>query len=84
MELPEWKWESIIRDFVSTLPRTPAGNKVVWVIFDRLTKSIHFIPLRVEYSLEKMAQIYIKEIVRLHGVPKEITSDRDPQFVSRF
>ena len=71
-------------DFVSALPRTPSGYEVVWVIVDRLTKSAHFIPLRVGCPLAKMADIYVKEIVRLHGVPKEITSDRDPRFVSRF
>ena len=84
MELSEWKWESITMDFASALPRTPAGNEVVWVIVDRLTKSAHFIPLRVGCSLDKMARIYLKEIVRLHSVPKEITSDRDPRFVSHF
>ena len=71
-------------DFISALPRTSSGHEVVWVIVDRLTKSAHFIPLRVECSLSKLADIYVKEIVRLHGVPVEITSDRDPRFVSRF
>ena len=71
-------------DFVSALPRTPAGNEVVWVVVDRLTKSAHFIPLRVGCTMEKLARLYVKEIVRLHGVPKEIISDRDSRFVSRF
>ena len=71
-------------DFISALPRTLAGHEVVWVIVDRLTKSAHFLPLRVGCSLAKMAEIYIKEIVRLHGIPVTITSDRDPRFVSRF
>ena len=71
-------------DFVSALPRTTAGNEVVWVIVDRLTKSAHFIPLRVGCTMEKLARLYVKEIVRLHGVPKEIISDRDSRFVSRF
>ena len=81
---PEWKWENITMDFVTALPRTPSGYEVVWVIVDRLTKSAHFIPLRVGCSLEKMAQLYIREIVRLHGVPVDIVSDRDPRFISRF
>ena len=71
-------------DFVSALPRTPAGNEVVWVIVDRLTKSAHFIPLRVGCTMEKLARLYVREIVRLHGVPKEIISDRDSRFVSHF
>ena len=56
----------------------------MWVIVDRLTKLAHFILLRVRCSLEKLAQLYVQEIVRLHGVPTEITSDRDPLFVSHF
>ena len=71
-------------DFVSALPKTRAGYEVVWVIVDRLTKSAHFIPLRVGWTMEKLAQLYIQEIVRLHGVPVTIVSDRDPRFVSRF
>ena len=70
--------------FVTTIPTTPLGHEVVWVIVDRLTKSAHFILLRVGCSLEKLADIYVQEIVRLHSVPVEIVSDRDPQFVSRF
>ena len=64
-------------DFVSAFPRTLASNEVVWVIVDRLMKSAHFIPLRVGCTMEKLARLYVKEIVRLHGVPKEIISDRD-------
>ena len=81
---PEWKWENITMDFVTALPMTPSGHEVVWVIVDRLTKSAHFIPVRVGYSLEKMAQLYIKEIVSLHGVPVDIVLDRDSRFVSHF
>jgi len=51
---------------------------------DRLTKAAHFIPLRVKYSLEKLTELYIQEIVRLHRVPESIVSDRDPHFTSRF
>ena len=51
---------------------------------DRLTKSAHFLPVRTDYSLDKLAELYIKEIVRLHGIPISIISDRDPRFTSRF
>ena len=54
------------------------------MIVDRLTKSAHFLPINVEDSLEKLAQLYVEEIVRLHGVPVSIVSDRDPGFTSRF
>ena len=51
---------------------------------DRLTKSAHFIPIQMDYSLDRLVEIYIREIVRLHGVPSSIISDRDPRFTSRF
>ena len=79
-----WKWEKITMDFVTSLPRTQRQHDVIWVIVDRLTKSAHFLPVNVEDSLEKFAQLYVDEIVRLHGVPASIISDRDPRFTSRF
>ncbi|OMO55593.1 reverse transcriptase [Corchorus capsularis] len=84
LPIPEWKWEHITMDFVSGLPRSPRGHESVWVIVDRLTKSAHFIALKVGYSLEKLAALYVQEIVRLHGVPVSIVSDRDSRFVAEF
>ena len=84
LPVPEWKWEKITMDFVTALPRTPSGYEMVWVLVDRLTKSAHFIPLKLRCSMDKLARIYIREIVRLHGVPESIVSDGDPKFVSRF
>ncbi|KAK6126815.1 hypothetical protein DH2020_039442 [Rehmannia glutinosa] len=66
LPIPEWKWEYITMDFVTDLPRTRSSHDAIWVIVDRLTKSAHFIPIRKTYSLHKLAQIYISEIVRLH------------------
>ncbi|CAL8991237.1 unnamed protein product [Prunus brigantina] len=71
-------------DFVFKLPRTQNKHDGVWVIVDRLTKSAHFLPVRANYTLNKLAKIFIDEIVRLHGVPVTIVSDRDPRFTSRF
>lgn len=71
-------------DFVTGLPKTPKGNDAVWVIVDRLTKSAHFLPFRVGISSERLANMYIEQIVRLHGVPASIVSDRDTRFVSQF
>ncbi|KAG8499496.1 hypothetical protein CXB51_005958 [Gossypium anomalum] len=82
--IPEWKWEHITMDFVSGLPVTPRKKDSIWVIVDRLTKSAHFIPVRTDFSLKKLAELYVSEIVRLHGVPVSIISDRDPRFTSRF
>ena len=71
-------------DFVTGLPRSSRGHDAIWVIVDRLTKSAHFLPIRVNYSMDKLAQIYLQEIIRIHGVPETIVSDRDPRFQSRF
>ncbi|CAL9002196.1 unnamed protein product [Prunus brigantina] len=84
LPIPEWKWERITMDFVFKLPRTQNKHDGVWVIVDRLTKSAHFLPVRANYTLNKLAKIFIDEIVRLHGVPVTIVSDRDPRFTSRF
>ncbi|KAA3465758.1 DNA/RNA polymerases superfamily protein [Gossypium australe] len=84
VKIPQWKWERITMDFVSGLPLTPTKKDAIWVVVDSLTKSAHFIPVRVDYSLQKLAKLYIAEVVRLHGVPVSIISDRDPRFTSRF
>ena len=84
LPIPVWKWEKINMDFVTGLPRTQRQHDAIWVIVDRLPKSAHFLPINVEDSLEKLAQLYVDEIVRLHGVPVSIVSDRDPRFTSRF
>lgn len=84
MLVPKWKWDRVTMDFVTGLPFTPRKKDAVWVVIDKLTKSAHFIPVRMDYSLDKLAELYISEIVRLHGVPLSIISDRDPRFTSRF
>jgi hypothetical protein len=84
LDIPEWKWESIVMDFVAGLPRLPTGHDSIWVIIDRLTKSDHFLPVKTTYSVERYAKVYITEIVRLHGALVSIISDRDPKFTSRF
>ncbi|KAL0360967.1 UNVERIFIED_CONTAM: hypothetical protein Sradi_3781200 [Sesamum radiatum] len=84
LEIPEWKREHVTMDFVVGLPRTRLRHDAIWVVVDRLTKSAHFIPIRTTYTLEKLAGVYIDNIVRLHGIPISIVSDRDPRFTSRF
>ena len=71
-------------DFVTHLPRTPQGHDVVWVIVDRLTKWAHFLAVWMTFTLEIFCQLYIREIVLLHGVPVSIVSDRDPRFTAHF
>ena len=66
-------------DFVVGLPRTQASYDAIWVTMDRLTKSVHFLAIRNNFSLDKLAKLYISEIVKLHGVSMSIMSDRDPR-----
>ena len=74
----EWKWEHITIDFVIVLPRTQPDYDAIWVIVDRLTKSAHFLAIRNNFFLDKLAKLYINEIVKLHGVSISTVSDRDP------
>ncbi|KAA0060217.1 ty3-gypsy retrotransposon protein [Cucumis melo var. makuwa] len=84
LSVPEWKWKNVSMDFITGLPRTLRGFTVIWVVVDRLTKSTHFIPGKSTYTASKWAQLYMSEIVRLHGVPVSIVSNRDGRFTSKF
>ncbi|GJV00408.1 putative reverse transcriptase domain-containing protein [Tanacetum coccineum] len=78
------EYEGIAMDFVTKLPRTSSGHDTIWVIVDRLTKSAYFLPMREDYKMERLARLYLNEIVARHGVPISIISDRDSRFTSRF
>nr|GEY55228.1 hypothetical protein [Tanacetum cinerariifolium] len=67
-EIPEWKCENITMDFINKLPRTRSGHDSIWVIVDRLTKSVHFLAVREDYKTEKLARLYINEIIARHEV----------------
>ena len=69
-------------DFVVGIPRCHSGYDAIWVIVDRLTKSAHFLRMKNSDSIKKLVELYVKDIVRLHGMPISIVSDRDPQFTS--
>lgn len=71
-------------DFVVGLPLTQRQYDSIWVIDHRMTKSVHFIPIKVSFLLEDYVELYIKEIVRMHGVPFTIISDRGTQYTSHF
>ena len=79
-----WKWESISMDFIVDLPRTLKGHDSIRVIVDRLTKVAHFIAVRNDYRVEKLIDLYVDNILRLHGAPMSIVSDRETQYVSKF
>ncbi|GJT92302.1 putative reverse transcriptase domain-containing protein [Tanacetum coccineum] len=76
--------ERITMDFVSGVPRTLSGYDTIWVIVDRLTKLAHFLPMKKTDNMEKLTQLYLKEVVCRHGVLISIISDRDSHFTSRF
>nr|GFB21207.1 retrotransposable element Tf2 [Tanacetum cinerariifolium] len=84
LDIPVWKWDEISMDFVTGLPRIQKKNDAIWVVVDRLTKSSHFLPIRKDFSISRLADIFQQEIVRLHGTPATIVSDRDLRFTSRF
>ena len=71
-------------DFVSVLRRSPKGHDAISVVVDRMTKLAHFLPIRMNNSLDQFTQLYVDEIVRLHAMPACIVSYRDPRFTSHF
>ncbi|GJS13311.1 reverse transcriptase domain-containing protein [Tanacetum coccineum] len=83
-QIPEWKWDNITMDFVIKLPKSSQGYDTIWVIVDRLTKSAIFMPMRETDSLDKLARVYLKEVITKHGIPVSIICDRDPRFSSNF
>ncbi|GJV53504.1 putative reverse transcriptase domain-containing protein [Tanacetum coccineum] len=83
-KIPKWKWDNITMDFVTKLPKTSQGYDTIWVIVDRLTKSAIFTPMRETDPLDKLARLYLKEVVTRHGIPVSIICDRDPRFASNF
>ena len=84
ISVPQWKWDNITMDFVSGFSLTQMKHDSVWVIFDKLTKSTHFFPVRLDCSKDRLTELYVNEIVRLLGILVSIVSDRDPRFTSRF
>ncbi|GKD03853.1 putative reverse transcriptase domain-containing protein [Tanacetum coccineum] len=83
-ENPEWKWEKITMDFITKLSGTSSEHDTIWLIMDRMTKSVHFLAICEDYQMEQLARIYISKIVARNGVPVSIISDRDGRFTSQF
>jgi hypothetical protein len=84
LPIPEWKWEVVTMDFISKLPRTNKQHDYIMVVVDNLTKLAHFIPVKHTQKEANIFYIYMREIARLHGIPKAIVFDRDPKFTSNF
>ena len=70
--------------FVTELPRGKKGNDAIWVVVDRLIKSVLFLPMKMTDSVDKLTKLCVNEVIRLHGVPVSIISDRDPRFTLRL
>jgi hypothetical protein len=84
LPIPEKKWEVVTIDFITKFPRTTRKHDSIMVVVDKLTKDAHFVPVKMTHTTTNIAEIYMREIARLHGIPKEIVSDRDTKFTSNF
>ncbi|GKE51080.1 putative reverse transcriptase domain-containing protein [Tanacetum coccineum] len=80
----EWKWDNITMDFITKLPKSSHGFDTIWVIVDRLTKSAHFLPIRENGPLDKLARLYLNRIVARYGIPVSIICNHDGRFTSNF
>ncbi|GJR35756.1 putative reverse transcriptase domain-containing protein [Tanacetum coccineum] len=82
--IPKWKWDNITMDFITKIPKSSQGFDTIWVTVDPLTKSAHFLPIRYNDLLDKLARLYLNRIIVRHGIPVSIIYDRDKRFTSNF
>ena len=84
LPIPDSPWESISMDFIFGLPKSIHGNTGIWTIVDRFSKQAHFIPVKKTIKAQHMANLFISQIFKYHGLPTSIVSDRDPRMTSNF
>jgi hypothetical protein len=82
--IPKWKWEVVTMDFITKFPRIRKKHDSIMVVVENITKASHFIPMKITHKETNVANIYIREVACLHGIPKTIVSDRDPKFTSKL
>jgi hypothetical protein len=80
----EKKWEVITMDFITGLPRTNKKHDSIMMVVEKLTKAAHFVHVKTTHTMTNIVEIFMKEIARLHGIPRTIVSDRDTKFKSNF
>ena len=84
LPIPEWKWEVVTMYFITGFPRKNKQHDSIMVVVDKLTKAAHFIPLKTTHKATNVVDIFLKEVARLHEIPKTIVFDKDPKFISNF
>ena len=84
LPIPQWNWDNVTMDFISDFPLTQRKHDAIWVIVDKFTKSTHFLPIQLDYSMDCLEELHVSEIVKLHGIPLLIVSNSDPRFTLRF
>ena len=84
LDIHKMKWECISMDFITGLPKTTGNFDSIFVVVDKLTKVAHLVPVKTTATAVDITHIFVKEIVKLHGIPARIVSNRDAKFTSRF
>jgi hypothetical protein len=84
LPIPDRPWQQVSMDLITQLPRSRSGNDAIVVFVDKLTKMVHYVATTTTVTAPQLAELFMREVVRLHGVPESILSDRDPRFTANF
>ena len=84
LPIPDRPWQQVSLDLITQLPRSRRGHDAIVVFVDKLTKMVHYVPTTTTVTAPELARLFLREVVRHHGVPESILSDRDPRFTAHF